>query len=181
MGALMVPAGDYDTEAKLIRELESRDEVDHIVALANTEAKDGYTLTQKLTARQFSELLNIDYSLAELLYTAYALNDENYSKLINSSASYSIPLLDMMFFMYDEVQEGYVTLSDDLNDTLTETYEKVAIAKEQLQGENYSRMLVYLDLPLEGEKTFSFLDEIHDIAHNYDEGNVVIAGEANSE
>lgn len=181
MGALMVPAGDYDTEAKLIRELESRDEVDHIVALANTEAKDGYTLTQKLTARQFSELLNIDYSLAELLYTAYALNDENYSKLINSSASYSIPLIDMMFFMYDEVQEGYVTLSDDLNDTLTETYEKVAIAKEQLQGENYSRMLVYLDLPLEGEKTFSFLDEIHDIAHNYYEGNVVMAGETNSE
>lgn len=181
MGALMVPVGGYDVEAKLIKDLESRKEIDHIVALANTEAMDGYTLTDKLTARQFSELLDIDYSLAELLYTAYALNDENYAKLINSTSSYAIPLIDMMFFMYDEVQEGYVTLSDDLNDKLTEAYDKIAIAKDQLQGENYSRMLVYMDLPLEGDKTFAFLDEIHEIAHKYYDGNVIMAGEANSE
>ena len=44
---------------------------------------DGYTLTDTLSAREFSELFNIDYEVSELLYMAYAINDENYAKIIN--------------------------------------------------------------------------------------------------
>ena len=182
MGALVVPAGSYDTEGRLIKELEAREEVDHITALANTEVMDGYTLTDRLTARQFSELLGIDYEAVGLLYTAYAINDENYAKVINGTSSYSIPLIDMMMFLYDEVQEGYVTLNDDLNEKLDEAYDMILIAKEQLQGEKYSRMLVYLNLPEEGEKTFAFIDEIHEIAERYyEDATILMAGEANSQ
>lgn len=182
MGALMVPAGSYETEGRLIKELESREEIDHITALANTDVMDGYKLTDRLTARQFSELLGIDYEAVELLYTAYAINDENYAKVVNGTSSYSIPLIDMMMFLYDEVQEGYVTLNDDLNEKLDEAYDMMLMAKEQLQGENYSRMLVYLTLPEEGEKTFAFIDEIHEIAERYyEDSTILMAGEANSQ
>ncbi|MCR5303350.1 MAG: MMPL family transporter, partial [Lachnospiraceae bacterium] len=81
--ALVVPAGDYATERKLIIELENMNEVDHIQGLSNTEAMSGYMLTDKLTARQFSELLGLDYEVAQLAYTAYAVEDENYGKVIN--------------------------------------------------------------------------------------------------
>ena len=38
--ALIVPSGNYDTERKLLNELEKRPEVDHTQGLCNTEAMD---------------------------------------------------------------------------------------------------------------------------------------------
>lgn len=167
MVALVVPAGSYETEKKLLAELESHGEINHCMGLANTEAMDGYMLTDKLTARDFSELLEMDYEVAEFLYMAYAVNDENYAKIINGFSSYSVPLIDMFMFLYDEVEEGYVTLDDDTMDTLEDAHTQMKIALDQLQGENYSRMLVYLDMPSGGDETFAFLDTIHEVASKY--------------
>ncbi len=180
--ALIVPAGNYDKESKMLAELDARDEVDHSVGLSNTEALDGYMLTDKLTARQFSELLELDYEVAELLYTAYAVNDENYAKLVSGISTYSVPLIDMFMFLYDEVQEGYVTLDDDLMEELETAHQQMSIAQDQLQSEEYSRMLVYLNLPEEGEETFAFIDEMHEIARKYyEEGTILVAGESTSQ
>lgn len=182
MVALVVPAGNYEKEHKLLMELEAREEVDYTTGLSNTEAMDGYTLTDKLTAREFSELLDLDYEIAELLYTAYAVNDENYAKIINGLSNYSVPLIDMFMFLYDEVDEGYVTLDDEMMDTLTDAHDKMLLAKDQLQGENYSRMLVFLTLPQEGDETFAFLNEMHEIAgHYYDPDKVKVVGESTSQ
>ncbi len=181
MVALVVPAGNYEKEKKLLAELDAREEIDHTMGLANTEAMDGYMLTDKLTARDFSELLELDYEIAEVLYMAYAVNDENYAKIINGLSTYSVPLIDMFMFLYDEVDEGYVTLDDDMMDTLEEAHTKMQIALDQLQGEEYSRMLVYLNLPEEGDETFAFLDEMHQIAGRYYEGSILIPGEATSQ
>ena len=181
--ALMVPAGSYEKEAALMKELEARPEVDHCQGLANTEAMDGYTLTDTLSAREFSELFNVDYEVSELLYMAYAINDENYAKLINGFSGYKIPLIDIVMFLHDEVEQGYVTLDDDLMETLDDANAQMKMAKEQLQGENYSRMLVYLNLPQEGDETFAFLDEMHVIAGKYYDGkeNILVAGESTSQ
>ena len=182
MVALTVPAGSYDKEAKLIADLEACEEVDSCMGLANTEAMDGYMLADKLTIREFSELLELDYEVAELLYMAYAVNDENYAKLVNGLSNYSVPLIDMIMFLCDEVEEGYVTLDDDLMDTLENAHTLMKVAKDQLQGENYSRILVYLNLPEEGDETFAFLDRMHDMAGvYYPEDEVLIPGESMSQ
>ncbi len=182
MVALTVPAGSYEKEAKLIADLEACEEVDSCMGLANTEAMDGYMLADKLTIREFSELLELDYEVAELLYMAYAVNDENYAKLVNGLSNYSVPLIDMIMFLYDEVEEGYVTLDDDLMDTLENAHTLMKVAKDQLQGENYSRILVYLNLPEEGDETFAFLDRMHDMAGvYYPEDEVLIPGESMSQ
>lgn len=182
MVALTVPAGSYDKEAKLIADLEACEEVDSCMGLANTEAMDGYMLADKLTIREFSELLELDYEVAELLYMAYAVNDENYAKLVNGLSNYSVPLIGMIMFLYDEVEEGYVTLDDDLMDTLENAHTLMKVAKDQLQGENYSRILVYLNLPEEGDETFAFLDRMHDMAGvYYPENEVLIPGESMSQ
>ena len=181
MVALVIPAGDYEKERKLINDLEARSEVDYCQGLANTEAMDGYMLTDKLTARDFSELLELDYEVSELLYMAYAVNDENYAKIVNGISSYSVPLIDMFMFLYDEVDEGYVTLDDDMHDTLEDAHEKMQIALDQLQGADYSRILVYLTLPEEGDETFAFLDEMHTMAQKYYDGTILIPGESTSQ
>ncbi|NBJ95100.1 MMPL family transporter [Parablautia muri] len=181
MVALIVPAGNYDSEKAMLRDLDMCPEVDYTMGLANIEAMDGYHLTDKLTPRQFSELIDLDYEVAELIYTAYAVNDEDYAKVVNGLPDYQVPLIDMFMFVYDEVEEGFVTLESDLQETLDDAYRQMNFAKNQLQGENYSRMLVYLTLPEESEETFAFLDKMHDIAGKYYDGTVLVCGESVSQ
>ena len=181
MVALIVPAGNYENEKKLLQDLEACPEVDYTTGLANIEAMDGYNLTDKLTPRQFSELIDLDYEVAELVYAAYAVNDEDYAKVVNGLSGYSVPLIDMFMFVHDEVDEGYVTLDDELQETLDDAYEQMNFAMNQLQGENYSRMLVYLTLPEESEETFAFIDRMHDIAGKYYDGKILVCGESVSQ
>lgn len=181
MVALIIPGGDYESESALIRDLEARPEVDYVTALANSEAMDGYMVTDKLTPRQFSELIDLDYEVAELIYAAYAVNDEDYAKVVNGLSAYSVPLIDMFIFVKQEVDEGYVTLDEDLQETLDDAYDKIMFGKNQLQGENYDRMLVYLTLPEESEETFAFLDEMHELAGKYYSGKVLVCGESVSQ
>ena len=116
-----------------------------------------------------------------MLYMAYAVDDENYAKIINGLSTYSVPLIDMFMFLYDEVQEGYVTLDDELNDTLEEAHDAMQLALDQLQGPDYSRMMIYLNLPEEGEETFAFLDKMHEIAAKYYDGTILVVGESTSQ
>ena len=92
-----------------------------------------------------------------------------------------ISLIDMFMFVHDEVEEGYVTLEDDLQDTLDDAFDSMNFAKNQLQGENYSRMLVYLTLPEESEETFAFIDRMHEIAEKYYDGKILVCGESVSQ
>ncbi len=181
MVALIVPAGSFDKEKAMLRDLEACPEVDYTMGLTNIEAMDGYCLADKLTPRQFSELIDLDYEVAELVYAAYAVNDEDYAKVVNGLSEYKVPLIDMFMFVYQEVEDGYVTLDDELQETLDDAYKQMNFAKNQLQGENYSRMLVYLTLPEESEETFNFLDKMHEIAGKYYTGTVLVCGESVSQ
>lgn len=181
--ALIVPSGNYDAEKSILQELEKRDEVDHTLGLANTEAMDGYLLTDKLTPREFSEMTDIDYELVCAVYAAYAVDDENYGKLASGINSYSVPLIDMFLFICEQKDKGIITLDDDeLNDDLDTLYDKLLDAKAQLQSDTYTRMLIYLTLPEEGEETFAFLKTIHSIAEKYyPADSVILAGNAEND
>lgn len=179
--ALVVPAGHYDKEAALLNDLEKYDEVDTTLGLSNTEAMNGYMLTDKLTPREFSELIEVDYEVAEALYAAYAVYQKDYGKLINHFDSYRVPMIDMILFLQREVDKGYVTLDSDLKDKLRDVYTQVSDAKKQLQSEKYSRMLVYLNLPEEGTQTFQFLDTIHKEAAKYYGKDVYVVGDSTSD
>ncbi len=181
MLAMLVPAGDYDTEGKLIRELESLDAVDSVTGLANIEAMDGYVLTDKLTPRQFAELTDLDIEAARLLYSAYAVDAETYGKIVSGVDNYSVPLIDMFMFLYDQVQEGYITLNDDLNEKIEDLHSQLYDAKLQLKGENYSRFVLQLNLPEENAETFDFLKTLHRIAEKYYSDGCLLVGNSTSD
>jgi len=180
--ALIVPAGDYETERTILDRLDSLDEVDSTLGLSNVEAMGGYMLTDRLTPRQFSELTDLDYEVSEFLYAAYAANHESYGKIVGGLATYSVPLIDMFLFLYDEVQQGYVTLDDDLQSTLDDAYTQMTNAKLQLQGDQYSRMLIYSTLPVSGDETYAFTDRVVALAQSYyPDGSVYLAGDSTNE
>lgn len=179
MLAFVVPAGDYEKEAALLTELESRGEIDHAVGLANTEAMDGCMLADKLTPRQFSELAGLDYEMAQVVYAA---EQGDYGKLMGNIASYKVPLIDMFLFVCEQVDSGIVTLSDDQTQMLQDAEVQMNSAKAQLQGTDYDRMLIYLTLPESSDETYAFTDKILEIAEKYyPDENVYLAGESTNE
>ncbi len=182
MLALMVPAGDYEKEAAILSELEQYDEVDYAMGIANVEAMDGYTLADQLTPRQFAELAGLDYEAAQVVYAAYAAEQEEYGQILGNLDDYEVPLIDMFLFVCDQVDSGIVTLDEEQTDMLNEAYTQMTAAKRQLQGTDYSRMLVYLTLPESGDETYQFLDTIQATAQKYypDEA-VYVAGNSTTE
>lgn len=164
---VIVPSGDYDKEAELIGAIEGLADVESVVGLANTDAMDDYTLTDSLNAREFSELLDIDYEDAITIYIAYAVEDENYAKLINDTDNYELPLIDIILFVNDMVDDGYVTLDADLQDELGTQSAEIIDAQLQLESDTYSRLIVLVNLPEEGEETFVFLDTLNAVASTY--------------
>ena len=88
----------------------------------------------------------------------------------------------MFLFLYDEVQQGYVTLDDELQSTLDDAYTQMTNAKLQLQSEQYSRMLIYSTLPVSGDETYAFTDTVTAIAQKYYPGEkVYLAGDSTNE
>ena len=182
MMALVVPKGDYEKEAQLLKELESYDEVDYTMGLANIDALDGYKLADKLTPRQFAELAGLDYEAAQVVYAAYAAENESYGELVGNIATYKVPLIDMFLYVCDKVDSGVVTLSDEQTDLLHDAEVQMTSAKNQLQGETYSRMLLYLTLPVSGDETYHFTDKILEIARSYyPDEDVFLAGDSTNE
>ena len=182
MMALVVPRGDYEKEAQLLKELESYDEVDYTMGLANIDALDGYKLADKLTPRQFAELAGLDYEAAQVVYAAYAAENESYGELVGNIATYKVPLIDMFLYVCDKVDSGVVTLSDEQTDLLHDAEVQMTSAKNQLQGETYSRMLLYLTLPVSGDETYHFTDKILEIAKSYyPDEDVFLAGDSTNE
>ena len=180
--AILVPAGDYDTEGRLLAAVEAMAEVDSVTGLANIEIQDeDYVLTDQLTPRQFSELVDMDIEVVRLLYTAYAADQEAYGRIINNIDNYSIPILDMFLFLYDRVEEGYVTLDAADKAELDDLYQQITDAQKQLQGTEYSRLVLNVDLPAEGEETFAFLDRLHKLtALYYQPDTFYVAGDSTS-
>ena len=150
---------------------------------SNLEAQDGYMLEDKLTARQFSEMADLDYEAAQMVYTAYAVEHEEYGQIIGNFASYKVPLVDMFLYVCDEADTGIVSLSQEDLDDLHEARKKMESALAQLQGDDYNRVLIYLSPSLEpGQTTYEFTDTIRSIARKYyPDGELYMAGNATNE
>ena len=179
---VMVPKGNYESEAKVLKKLENLDYVNSVLGLANVSINDDYILTDKLNPRQFAELTDLDVEIVQVLYTAYAYNEEQYGPVFTGIDDYEVPIIDMFLFLYDQYQEGYVTLDKDLDEKLTTLYDTLHDAQLQLQGDEYSRFVLDLSLPVEGQETYDALEEIRGIATKYyDKNKVVLVGNSTSD
>ena len=180
--AVVVPGGDYGEEQALIRDLEAFDQVDSVTAIANSDAIGGYKLADKLSPREFSELMKLDYETAEFLYSAYAVHNTAYDKLISGISKYRVPLIDMLLYVSEKADDGYFALDPDQADTLSDARALMLMGKQQLEGDDYDRMLVYLTLPEAGDETYRFTDVIRRTAQeHYPKKTVYVVGNSTNQ
>lgn len=174
--AVILPKGDYEKEKSILKRVEQFPMVTSCLGLANVELDDEHMLTDKLTPRKFSEFADIDIELADLLYSAYALNQENYGALVGDIETYEAPVIDVFLFLCEQMEKGYIVLDDEQTEDINELYDTLKDAKAQLEGENYSRLVLNINGDTESEETYEVLDDIRKIALEYYPDQVILAG-----
>lgn len=180
MVALLVPSGNYESEKAILQRLETYPEVKSTMGLSNIEAMDGYMLTDSLTPRQLSELMGLDYEVVQVLYSAYAMEHNQYGELISGIDEYGVPMFDMFIYLKDELDSRNIAFEGEDMEMITELFNQLEKAEAQLQNENYSRMVVYLTLPEEGDETYAFLDEIRSVMGEYYTDDYYVVGNSTS-
>ena len=178
MVALLVPSGDYEAEAAILSELDDCPEVKSTMGLAGIEAMNGYKLTDALTPRQLSELLDMDYEVVQLLYTAYAAEEDQYGQILGGIEEYRIPLFDMFLYIKDQLNAYNINMDGELG--MADMLTQLETAQAQLQNEKYSRMVVYLNLPEESDETFAFLNRMREIVGQHYESDYYVVGNSTS-
>ena len=181
MLAVLVPSGEYDKEQALKEELERYPQVDTVTGLASVEAIDGYAIGDKLTPREFAELTDMDIEMVRLIYSAYAVEEGSYGRIISEIDTYKIALLDMFDFVYDMTENGYVPLNDETQKSLDELHTMLDEGKSQLSSENTTRIVMNLNIPEESEESFEFLKTVRDTAKKYYGDDVLLVGNTTSD
>ncbi|MBS1403082.1 MAG: MMPL family transporter [Oscillospiraceae bacterium] len=171
--ALIIPFEDYESEAKLVDDLKELNGIDHLVALADTEARDGYMVTDSLTPRQFAELTDIDISVSRAAYTAYCTSNENFTQAIgqlvdlNNIDNCTVPLIDMIKFLYEQRDIYESRIDASLMADMEEMYDELIDGERQLHTKDYSRIILFLNLPVESEETYDYLTVIKGVIGKY--------------
>ena len=180
--AVVVPKGDYDSEARIMEEVESLPMVDSTLGLANVTVDDDeqYVLTDSLTPQELADITDMDIDTIRLLYRFYAWKEEKYGAFLNSIDDFEIPLLSMIDFIYGEEENETFDFSADFSQDIQDMHKTVSDAREQLEGDEYSRMLVMTTGPIEGEEVFHTIDQIRDIAYQYYH-EVYVVGDSTSD
>lgn len=180
MVALILPSGDYNSESKLLQELDACPEVKSTMGLSGIEAMDGHTLTDALNPRELSEVVGMDYEVMELIYSVYAADHDQYGVILSGLEDYEIPLFDMLLFLKDQLESYNIHLTGEDQQMLDDMFAQLDSAQAQLQNDTYSRMVVYLNLPEESDETFAFLGRIREMIGQYYASDYYVVGNSTS-
>ncbi len=178
--ALIVPKGDYVKEKILLDEIGVLDGIKTATGLANVEVEDGKTLTDLFTARKFSELIGVDIETAKALYALYGLDHQQFEPILGNSDTYTIPLIDVMEFLFKTVDQGIANLDKSQSEMIDELRVKLTDATKQLRGEKYVRMVFNATVPIEGEESYALVEKIDQMAKEQYGDNVLVVGDITS-
>lgn len=180
--AIVVPKGDYESEAAILAEVEELPGVEATLGLANitVDEDEQYVLTDRLSPQQLAEVADLDIDMARMLYKFYAWKEEKYGAFLNSIDEFEVSLIDMVDFIYGEEENETFDFSDDLSSDIRDMHKSVSEAREQLEGEEYSRMLFTMSGPVEGDETFATIDTVREIAQKYYH-EVYVVGDSTSD
>jgi len=117
---------------------------------------------KKYTVKELKEVLNkftsTDQNLLELVYLYYgSINDYN--------DDWQLTISELVTYLNNDIlqDERFSKFIDkDMRHEITSSQEMVNDAKELLISPNYSRMIINTKLPMEGDETFTFIQDIKD-------------------
>ncbi len=176
--AVIVPSGDYGAEKALLEEFSSCPEVKSATGLATIQAIEGYSLGDLVDYAEFAELAGVDETSAKAVFAYYAAEHGEHRDAREDLAGYRASLLDLFLFLHDRLEAGDVELEDSQASLIRDLFQQLSMVRAQLTSDNYSRLILDLNLPVQGEETFRFLDRVHQMAGQYYDHGVVLTGDS---
>ncbi len=178
---LLVPHEDFEAEKEILQEVETLPEIKSAMGLANITVDGEHVLTDLYTPRMFAELLDISQEEADLLFQAYGLKHEEYQAFFGGRDNYRVPLVDLFRFLFELLDHGVVTLDGEKAATVEELRETLNFALRQLRGEEYNRMILSADIPVEGGESRALVEKLRAIAEKHYPGReVLVVGDITS-
>ncbi len=158
--AVIVPKGDYERERQVIQIVEKHDMINSSLGLSIVKLNEDYDyyITDKLTIKQFSEVMGIEAEQIKLAYIAYALGNEEYE--VSQIDSYSIRVIDLVEYANDKIESGMITLDSKQQEDFDDIYGQLRDAKLQLLGDKYTRLVFNINGDEESPETFALLEDI---------------------
>jgi predicted RND superfamily exporter protein len=86
----------------------------------------------------------------------------------------------MFIYLNDQLKAHNISLTGDDQAMIEDMFSQLEMAQAQLQNDTYSRMVVYLNLPEEGEETYNFLGQMRSIIGKYYEDDYYLVGNSTS-
>lgn len=168
--AVVIPKGDHDSEAAILERVGQLDRVTDAKGLANVSIEQNgheHTLTEKLTPREISEFVDIDYDTICLLYQVYGLKNEEYGAFFNNIDDCKLTLIDMIHFVKEEMDKEVINFDRETTDDFNEIYDDLIDAEKQLEGETYARLVFEYKGEVEGQESYDFLEQVREITEEY--------------
>ena len=179
--AVLVPAGDFDKEREILSEAEDLDHIKSVMGLSNIEIERGRVLTDPYSPRMFAELVDIDAEQAVLLFQAYGVEHEEYQAIFGTPAEYRVPLIDMLLYLFEKIDQGVVTLTDSQHELIDPLRGSLERGDKQLRGEHWDRLVLTSDVPVEGAESVALVERVRAVAEaQYGEGQVLVVGDITS-
>lgn len=165
--AVIIPGKEYDTQRAIINKVSSLDHITDALGLANTEAKKGRYISEKLNAREFSDMMDMDYSACKTLYRAYGVDNDQYNAIFSDVDEYRVTVIDMIKFIHEQMDYGVINLNEEDEEELNDSYNDLLDGQKQLEGENWSRIVFIYDTKVESEESSQLLEQVHEIVRAY--------------
>ena len=128
-----------------------------------TELEESKEIYEKpMTAEELADVMEEDQSDVEEMLKIRRM-------MMLDVENDKMELEEFVDFIIKEVltNETYaVAITDDMRKELEDGQKEIADNKELMLGEEYNRMMVSLALPIEGDKTFSFIGKMKEKAEN---------------
>ncbi|MBO5556583.1 MAG: MMPL family transporter [Oscillospiraceae bacterium] len=164
---LLVPHEDLEAEKEILRKAAELPRVKSVLGLAGIELDGEHVLTDRLNSRAFAELLDIPQEEAALLYQAYGLQHEQYQAIFGGADSYAVPAVDMFQFLFEMIDRGVVSLDESQAERVEELRPQLRLALDQLRGVDYNRLILSVDVPVEGEESVALVEQLRTLAAPY--------------
>lgn len=179
--ALLVPSGNYEKERLLLDEVSSIENVKSAMGIAGVMIDETHSLTDKVTPKEITDYLNIAPEQVELLYKAYSFEKEgDVTAFSKDQSGKKIPLVDLVIYLFEKIDDGAVSLTEDQEDMVSAVRPKLEFAAAQLKGDRYDRIVISASLPAEGEKSTALLEKIKSAAEKYYGDEALAAGDITS-
>lgn len=163
---------DYTKELELTKELSKIDNITSITSLGSINIADNIYLGTEINYLELSQLFNIDNKTTLNLYQLYAKSNNELDKLTDIN-NYKVSIINWIYFL-DSNKETLPlpeNISTQINYYITELNESSSL----LESTNYSRIIINLNLPIEGDNTNETITKIRETSNKYYD-NVMLVG-----